>query len=124
MNDDEAALAMTDDNLRQRSFILPSEKAASIKLQFEAIKHQGTTAAKGHNVPKEEVGKKSIEIVGLRNLDDNGKPMTGKQVQRYIWLRNNYNSFYKRNGRTRARPHGNFTPAWFSCRRSRCLRRS
>ena len=36
MTDDEAILAMTDDNLRQRSEILPSEKAVSLKMQVEA----------------------------------------------------------------------------------------
>ena len=84
MNDDEAVLAMTDDNLRQRSVILPSEKAASLKMQFEAIKHQG---ASGQNVPKDkdEIGQRSIEIVGQRNTVD-GKPMNGKMVQRYIRL--------------------------------------
>ena len=42
MTDDEAVLAMTDDNLRHRETILPSEKAAALKQQYEAIKHQGT----------------------------------------------------------------------------------
>lgn len=41
MSDEEAVLAMTDDNLRQRSEILPSEKAVSLKMQVEAIKRQG-----------------------------------------------------------------------------------
>ena len=77
MTDDEAILAMTDDNLRQRSEILPSEKAASLKMQFEAIKHQGTQL-KG--IASGDVGKRSIEIVGERNN------MIGKQVQRYIRL--------------------------------------
>lgn len=36
MTDDEAILAMTDDNLRQRETILPSEKAMSLKMQYEA----------------------------------------------------------------------------------------
>ncbi len=63
----------------------PSEKAASIKMQFEAVKHQGTTT--GQNVSKDELGKRSIEIVGQRNTID-GKPMNGKMVQRYIWLNN------------------------------------
>lgn len=80
MTDDEAILAMTDDNLRQRTEILPSEKAASLKLQFEAIKHQGARDASGQNVPKNDIGKRSIEIVGERN------GMNGKQVQRYIRL--------------------------------------
>ena len=34
MTDDEAILAMTDDNLRQRETILPSEKAMSLKMQY------------------------------------------------------------------------------------------
>lgn len=42
MTDDEAILAMTDDNLRHREKILPTEKAQSLKMQVEAIKHQGT----------------------------------------------------------------------------------
>ena len=40
MTDDEAVLAMTDDNLRHREKILPTEKANSLKMQVEAIKHQ------------------------------------------------------------------------------------
>ena len=77
MSDDEAALAMTDDNLRQRSVILPSERAQSLKIQVEAIKHQGTQlegAAPG------DIGKRSVEIIGERN------GIIGKQVQRYIRL--------------------------------------
>lgn len=41
MTDDEAVLAMTDDNLRHRETILPGEKAAALQQQYEAIKHQG-----------------------------------------------------------------------------------
>ena len=37
MTDDEAILAMTDDNLRQRETILPSEKAMSLKMQYKEI---------------------------------------------------------------------------------------
>ena len=33
---------MTDDNLRHRERILPTEKAQSLKMQVEAIKHQGS----------------------------------------------------------------------------------
>jgi len=80
MTDDEAIIAMTDDNLRQRSEILPSEKAQSLKMQFEAIKHQGARDTSGQNVPKADVGKRSIEIVGERN------GINGKTVQRYIKL--------------------------------------
>ena len=77
MTDDEAVLAMTDDNLRQRSEILPSEKAQSLKMQFEAVKHQG---ARFNGVASGDIGKRSIEIVGERNN------MNGRQVQRYIRL--------------------------------------
>ena len=65
---------MTDDNLRQRETILPSEKAMSLKMQYEAIKHQG---ARGDSA---EAGKLSLESVGQRN------GMSVKTVQRYIWL--------------------------------------
>ena len=74
MTDDEAILAMTDDNLRQRETILPSEKAMSLKMQYEAIKHQG---ARGDSA---KAGKLSLESVGQRN------GMSVKTVQRYIWL--------------------------------------
>ena len=79
MTDDEAILAMTDDNLRQRSEILPSEKAVSLKMQVEAIKHQGARESSGQNVQK-NTGQRSIDIVGERNN------MNPKQVQRYIRL--------------------------------------
>ena len=53
MTDDEAILAMTDDNLRQRETILPSEKAMSLKMQYEAIKHQG---ARGDSADRADGG--------------------------------------------------------------------
>ena len=71
MTDDEAVLAMTDDNLRHREKILPTEKANSLKMQVEAIKHQGGPGL------GEDAGKRSTEIVGERN------GMNYKQVQRY-----------------------------------------
>ncbi len=74
MTDDEAVLAMTDDNLRHRETILPSEKAAALKQQYEAIKHQGT---RGEG---EDIGKLSLDKVGERN------GISGKTVQRYIYL--------------------------------------
>lgn len=74
MTDDEAILTMTDDNLRHREKLLPSEKAAALKQQYEAIKHQG---ARGND---EEAGKLSLESVGQRN------GMSVKTTQRYLWL--------------------------------------
>jgi len=78
MTDDEAVLAMTDDNLRQRTEILPSERAVSLKMQVEAIKHQGAHAS-GQNVQKDE-GQRSVDIVAERN------GTSAKQVQRYMRL--------------------------------------
>lgn len=74
MTDDKAILAMTDDNLRQRTEILPTEKAQSLKMQVDAIKHQGGPGL------GEDAGKRSTEIVGERN------GINYKQVQRYIRL--------------------------------------
>ena len=65
---------MTDDNLRHREKILPTEKANSLKMQVETIKHQGGPGL------GEDAGKRSTEIVGERN------GMNYKQVQRYIRL--------------------------------------
>lgn len=78
MTDDEAVFAMTDDNLRQRAEILPTEKAQSLKMQVEAIKHQGVVLM-GESDQK-DIGKRSTEVVGERNN------MNYKQVQRYIRL--------------------------------------
>ena len=74
MTDDQAVLAMTDDNLRHRETILPSEKAAALQQQYEAIKHQGARSDGA------DVGKLSLDKVGERN------GMSGKTVQRYIYL--------------------------------------
>lgn len=76
MTDDEAILAMTDDNLRHREHILPMEKARALKQQVEAIKHQGVKL--GEN--DKDAGKRSTEVVGARN------GINYKQVQRYIRL--------------------------------------
>ena len=76
MTDDEAILAMTDDNLRHRERILPTEKAAALKQQVEAIKHQGARPGEDDR----DAGRRSTQIVGDRN------GMNYKQVQRYIRL--------------------------------------
>ncbi|RHR05028.1 ParB/RepB/Spo0J family partition protein [Pseudoflavonifractor sp. AF19-9AC] len=64
MTDDEAILAMTDDNLRHRDHILPTEKAKALQQQVDAISHRGV---KLQNVAKGDIGKRSTEIVGARN---------------------------------------------------------
>ena len=78
LTDDEAITQMVEDNLNQREEILPSEKAKALKMQLEAIKHQGARTS-GHLDPK-DAGKRSNEIVAERNK------MAVKQVQRFIRL--------------------------------------
>jgi len=86
MTDDEAVLAMAESNFNQRAEILPSERAKALKMQLEAIKHQGTqkykdVAANGE-VTNGDIGKRSNEVIAERN------GMAVKQVQRYIALNN------------------------------------
>ena len=78
LTDDEAITQMVEDNLNQRKEILPSERAKALKMQLEAIKHQGSRTS-GQIDPK-DAGKRSNEIVAERNK------MAVKQVQRYIRL--------------------------------------
>ena len=81
MTDDEAILAMTDDNLRHREKIVPTERGAALKQQVEAIKHQGARPGEADK----DAGKRSTQIVGDRN------GMNYKQVQRYnlrVWTNN------------------------------------
>ena len=79
LTDEQAITQMVEDNTNQRENILPSERAKALKMQLEAIKHQGARETSGQVDPK-EVGKRSNEIVAIRNK------MTVKQVQRYIKL--------------------------------------
>jgi hypothetical protein len=74
MTDNQAVLAMTDDNLCRREKLLPSEKAAAPQQQYAAIKHQG---ARGDD---SEADKLSLQSVGQRN------GMGVKTDQRYLWL--------------------------------------
>ena len=78
LTDDEAITQMVEDNLNQREEILPSERAKALKMQLEAIKHQGSRTS-GQIDPK-DAGKRSNEIMAERNK------MAVKQVQRYIRL--------------------------------------
>lgn len=79
LTDEQAITQMVEDNTNQREAILPSERGKALKMQLEAIKHQGTRETPGQIDPK-EAGKRSNEIVALRNK------MTVKQVQRFIKL--------------------------------------
>ena len=75
IDDDQAIISMVDSNI-QREHISPMEKAQSLKLQVEAIKHQGSRPGE----EDKDAGKRSTQVVG----DCNG--MNYKQVQRYIRL--------------------------------------
>jgi len=70
---DEATVLMVDDNLTQRSEILPSEKAFAYKMKLDAIKHQGKTST-------QLVSKLSAAEVGEVNNESREK------VRRYIRL--------------------------------------
>ena len=49
LTDEQAITQMMEDNTNQRENILPSERAKTLKMQLEAIKHQGAKeAASGH----------------------------------------------------------------------------
>jgi len=76
MDDDAAVIAMVDSNV-QREEILPSERAWSLKMKMDAMKHQGerTDLSSDHNGPRlasAEIG----EEVGLSST----------QVKRYVRL--------------------------------------
>ncbi len=67
LTDDEAITQMVEDNLNQREEILPSERAKALKMQLEAIKHQGSRTS-GQIDPK-DAGKRSNEMNKIDKLD-------------------------------------------------------
>ncbi len=72
MDDDSATILMVDSN-QQRENILPSEKAFSYKMKFDAMKHQGkaTSGQLGPKLTVEEIG---------------GDTDSARQVKRHIRL--------------------------------------
>ena len=62
MTDDEAILAMTDDNLRHRERILPTEKAQSLKMQVGPSSTKAPAPARRTRTP-ENAPRRSWEIV-------------------------------------------------------------
>ena len=71
---DTAAIAVVDSNLH-REHILPSEKAFSYKMKYEALRHQGTSSQLGTKLRTDE--EMALESGDSRN-----------QIQRYIRLTN------------------------------------
>ena len=80
LTDEQAITQMVEDNTNQRENILPSERAKALKMQLEAIKHQGAKEATSGQLDPKDAGRRSNEVVAERNK------MTVKQVQRYIKL--------------------------------------
>ena len=80
LTDEQAITQMVEDNTAQRENILPSERAKALKMQLEAIKHQGAKEATSGQLDPKDAGRRSNEVVAERNK------MTVKQVQRFIKL--------------------------------------
>ena len=76
LTDEQAITQMVEDNTNQRENILPSERAKALKMQLEAIKHQGAKEATSGQLDPKDAGRRSNEIVAEHNK------MTVKQVQR------------------------------------------
>ena len=80
LTDEQAITQMVEDNTAQRENILPSERAKALKMQLEAIKHQGAKESTSGQLDPKDAGRRSNEVVAERNK------MTVKQVQRFIKL--------------------------------------
>ena len=80
MSRDEAIIAMVDSNL-QREIILPSEKAKSYKMRYEAMKRQGQRT----DLTSVPVGQK-LDSKTSRELLSEQTPDSNTQIQRYIRL--------------------------------------
>lgn len=79
LTDEQAIQQMVEDNVNNRD-ISTMELAKALKMQLEAIKHQGAKEATSGQLDPKDAGRRSNEIVAERNK------MTVKQVQRYIKL--------------------------------------
>lgn len=78
LDDDQAAIAVAEANLRSRLKILPSERAFALKLEYDAMKHQG----KRTDLLWDEFDHKlRTSEVMARNSEE-----SEKQIRRYISL--------------------------------------
>ncbi len=79
MDDETATILMADSNLTQRTFILPSERAKTLKMKYEAIKrHAGRPAKNASQVGTHFL--RSDEIIAGETGDSRN------QIQRFIRL--------------------------------------
>ena len=67
LTDEQAITQMVEDNMNQRETILPSEKAKALKMQLEAIKHQGAKDFTSGQLDPKDAGRRSNEVVAERN---------------------------------------------------------
>ena len=82
MTRDDAIIVMAHSN-RQRSKILPSEKAFSYKMELDALRRKAGRPSKDNSVPVgQNFGQTSREVLAENSPDSN------TQIQRYIRLTN------------------------------------
>ncbi len=81
LTDDEATILMVDSNI-QREEILPSERAFSLKMKLEALKHQG----KRVDLEEIETCDQDGHKLKTREIVANENGMSGTNVRRYIRL--------------------------------------
>lgn len=81
MSDDEATIVMVDSNV-QREEILPSERAWSLRMKMDAMRHQGerTDLDESCRTECDKKGKKSAQLVG------EAFGLKERQVQKYVRL--------------------------------------
>jgi len=80
VNDDEAALIVTETNLNQRENLLPSEKAFAYKMQLEALNHRGARTDLTYSQFGNKLPNLSVEAI----VEQSGE--SKNQIFRYIRL--------------------------------------
>ena len=82
VDDDTAAMIVTDTNLKQRDRLLPSEKAFAYKLQMDAIKRQGARTDLQEEYSSTQIAWKSESACIIAENNDVSKD----EVRRHIRL--------------------------------------
>jgi ParB family chromosome partitioning protein len=80
-DDDTAAIIVTENNLRHREFLLPSEKGFAFKMQLESMKRQAGR-------PRKNVSQCETHIAGMRSDQELAEKSGDSRatIQRYIRL--------------------------------------
>jgi len=82
VDDDEAAMIVTETNLRSREKILPSERAFAYKLQLDVIKRQGKRSDLEDDATSTRIGWRSESANLVAEKNDTSK----NEIRRYIRL--------------------------------------